>query len=77
MQADHTATLMKDGRVLVVGGIASSHTTDRVSIFNPQTNTWTEAKSLAASEGGHTAQLLDDGRVLVLAAEHLKDCPFR
>ena len=67
---------MKDGRVLVVGGgIGSCLTTERVSIFNPQTNSWTEAKSLQFSRGAHTAVLLDDGRVLVIGGwSTWKDC---
>jgi N-acetylneuraminic acid mutarotase len=65
----HTATLMKDGRVLVVGGTIRSGPgiagTERVEIFDPQTNSWTEARSLKGDRGSHTAQLLNDGRVLV------------
>ncbi|HSN74672.1 MAG TPA: kelch repeat-containing protein [Anaerolineae bacterium] len=57
---------MKDGRVLVVGGgIASSTTTERVDIFDPKTNVWTEAQPLKSDRASHTAALLNDGRVLV------------
>jgi N-acetylneuraminic acid mutarotase len=63
----HTATLMKDGRVLVVGGcIGSGICTQRVEIFNPYTNAWMEVKPLESDRAEHTAVLLDDGRVLVV-----------
>ena len=65
----HTATLMQDGRVLVVGGTIRSgpgiSATERVEIFDPQTNSWTEASPLEFDRSSHMAQLLDDGRVLV------------
>jgi hypothetical protein len=62
----HTATLMNDGRVLIVGGgIASGVGTGRVEIFDPRTNAWTEAMPLESNRVYHTAQLLNDGRVLV------------
>lgn len=65
----HTATLMRDGRILVVGGCITGgygSATNRVEIFNPQTNTWSEAKQLEGNRANHTAELLDDGRVLVI-----------
>ena len=63
---EHTATVMNDGRVLVVGGcIGDSLNTDRVDIFNPQTNAWTEALPLPSDRCSHTARQLNDGRVLV------------
>ena len=63
---EHTATVMNDGRVLVVGGcIGDSLNTDRIDIFNPQINAWTEASPLPSDRCSHTARLLNDGRVLV------------
>lgn len=57
---------MRSGRVLVVGGcIGDGVCTERVDIFNPQTNSWSEAMPLESHRASHSAQLLDDGRVLV------------
>jgi hypothetical protein len=76
-RAGHTATLLADGRVLVVGGyrifasILPIGYLDTAQIYTPATGVWTSAASLRPTAGGrqgraaHTATLLDDGRVLV------------
>ena len=63
---DQTATLLPDGRVLVVGGrdlafkiVASAE------LYDPATGTWTTAASPGAARFGHTATLLPSGKVLV------------
>jgi hypothetical protein len=56
----HRATLLADGRVLVIGGYLAS-----VEIYSPATNTWAPAPSMSISRHLHTAILLADGRVLV------------
>jgi len=63
----HTATLLEDGRVLVVGGQkTASGKLDTAEIFDPSTPSWSSAGSMAEKRGaGHTATLLEDGRVLV------------
>ncbi len=62
-RAFHTATLLADGRVLVVGGFGLSQTT--AALFDPASNTWSETGPLTTPRYGHTATLLADGRVLV------------
>jgi Kelch motif/Galactose oxidase, central domain len=66
-RSGHTATLLQDGRVLVVGGRGSDATTELLSVelYQPKTNRWSAAASLSLGRAGHTATLLDDGRVLV------------
>ena len=55
----HTATLLFDGRVLVVSGNTSE-------IFDPLSGTWTAtAEPPNANRSEHSATLLADGRVLV------------
>ena len=74
----HTATMMKDGRVLVIGGTISAgygSGTERVEIFDPNTNSWTEAAPLEYKRSSHTAQLLVDGRVLVAGGAGNNDVP--
>jgi N-acetylneuraminic acid mutarotase len=62
----HTATLMANGQVLVVGGcLIEGFCNDAVEIFEPTTNEWLEMTPLDFSLFGHTAQLLNNGRVLV------------
>ena len=58
----HSATLLADGRVLVVGGTLRSTGGE---IFDAARETWTRAGGADAAFG-HTATLLRDGRVLVL-----------
>lgn len=65
---DHTATLLADGRVLVVGGGLESETDSQASaeIFDPKTGRWSSATSMASPRQRHTATLLPDGKVLVV-----------
>jgi galactose oxidase-like protein len=60
-RANHTAILLSDGRVLVVGGGPLS-----VELYDPTTGAWTTNGSLQETRGGNTATLLPDGRVLVV-----------
>jgi N-acetylneuraminic acid mutarotase len=66
----HTATLLADGRVLVVGGIqASNDVTGAVlasaELYDPVTDTWTGAAPMPGARAKHSATLLADHRVLV------------
>lgn len=62
---EHTATLLPDGRVLVIGGRDGRNYLDAVEVFDPTSETWTSAEPLAVPRAGHTAVLLADGRLLV------------
>ena len=62
----HTATLLLNGRVLVVGGWTGSAYLSGAEIYDPATNTWTStSNSMTTSRYVHNATLLSDGRVLV------------
>jgi hypothetical protein len=67
VRLSHTATLLGDGRVLVVGG--SCNCDEGISataeVYDPTTGSWTAAGSLSAPLEGFSATLLPDGRVLV------------
>jgi hypothetical protein len=58
-RAQHTATRLTNGEVLVVGGDASAE------VYNPATGTWSPTGSMAIPRTRHSASLLTDGRVLV------------
>lgn len=68
-RAFHTATLLKDGRVFVAGGMSPSVGTALATaeIFDPAAGTFRNAAALPESRGraSHTATLLPDGRVLL------------
>ena len=65
-RAAHTATTLRSGQVLVVGGMADGGSSlASVELIDPATNTVEEIGSLAEPRVGHTATLLGDGRVLI------------
>ncbi len=66
----HTATLLADGVVLIVGGVAEHAVvgvgpTTAVEMYFPETGSWAATSDLPEPRWYHTATLLDDGRVLV------------
>ncbi|HUP68874.1 MAG TPA: kelch repeat-containing protein [Acidimicrobiales bacterium] len=67
--AGHTASLLPDGRVLVVGGCTdkrcSSGPAPSTYIYDPESNSWTAGPTMAYSRGKHTATTMADGKVLV------------
>ncbi|MEM8930052.1 MAG: kelch repeat-containing protein, partial [Acidobacteriota bacterium] len=54
-RSGHTATLLPDGRVLVVGGDAAGTCGECVELYDPDTGTWSPAASLAMPRDRHTA----------------------
>ncbi|MGZ5970745.1 MAG: kelch repeat-containing protein, partial [Polyangiales bacterium] len=65
-RVEHTATLMKDGRVLVVGGKKSNVSSATTEVFDPGTETWSAGPSMVSRRHGHSAHLFDDGKVLIV-----------
>jgi WD40 repeat protein len=68
-RTEHTATLLPDGRVLVVGGVDGAggpHTgSTSAEVWDPRTDTFSPTGSLTERRYGHAATLLPDGRVLI------------
>ena len=64
----HTATLLRDGTVLVAGG-GDNASLASAEIYDPSSNSWTVTGSMSYARSGHTATLLSDGRVLVVGGD--------
>jgi hypothetical protein len=61
----HTVGTLTDGRVITVGGRASSAVTASVEIYAPATGTWSTVAPMAAGRMAPGMAILGDGRVLV------------
>ncbi|WP_159397394.1 hypothetical protein [Sorangium cellulosum] len=80
-RAEHTATLLDDGRVLIAGGFLgenigftcnpaySTTPLGSAEVYDPATGAFLAAAPMAAARGDHTATRLADGRVLVVGGE--------
>lgn len=64
-RAGHSATVLRDGRVLVVGGAGPASTIAKAEIYDPDKNAWLPAGSLAMARTGHSADTMSDGRIIV------------
>jgi hypothetical protein len=77
-----TATLLRDGRVLVAGGCSSATDTQAcvhtatAEIYDPTSGTFTRTGSMTVERAGHTATLLRDGRVLITGGHHVSADPL-
>jgi hypothetical protein len=62
----HTATLLENGKVLIVGGDNQNGIVSQVEIFDPVTQVSSLAAALITPRTDHSATRLSDGRVLVI-----------
>jgi hypothetical protein len=75
-RVSHTATLLLDGRVLIVGGRGGTAAdldaaTSATEIYDPGKLTFTSAGNMTTARSGHTATLLPDGRVLIVGGDSI------
>ena len=62
----HTATLLRDGKILVAGGTQGvTSNSSLAEVYDPATDRWADAGSLIVPRRAHVAVLLGDGQVLV------------
>jgi hypothetical protein len=64
-RTEHTAILLQDGRVLVVGGANLGDPDASAELYDPVTGSFAKTGSLRVARHGFTATLLPDGRVLI------------
>jgi MBG domain (YGX type)/Kelch motif len=62
----HTATLLEDGKVLIVGGDNHSGIVNQVELLDPASQTSSLAAMPIVARTDHTATRLADGRVLII-----------
>jgi len=62
----HTAILLQDGCVLVVGGLDGDRSLPSGEIYDPKANKWYDTAPLEKGVFGHSLTLLPDGRVFLL-----------
>ena len=73
----HTATLLLDGGVLVVGNGGESSPSGKIAdLYDPTTGRWTRTGSMKAGRWLQTATLLPDGRVLILGGRSPRDSVY-
>jgi len=65
----HTATLLRDGRVLVAGGLDDSATLATAEIYIPATGSFSPAGTMKVARFSQTATLLPNGRVLIVGGQ--------
>ena len=62
----HTLTLLKDGKVIQVGGFSGGSSDNRVELYDSITDEWLEVPVMNKARMLHTTSLLDDGRVIAV-----------
>lgn len=76
-RSGHTATLLTDGRVLVVGGSSNrGGTLASAEVYDPDSGTFAPAGRMTVARSDHTATLLPDGRVLITGGLELGVAQF-
>ena len=65
-RASHTATLLNNGKVLIVGGFVGEESSlAGAEMFDPTTNGFLRAENMRAERSSHTATLLPNGKILI------------
>lgn len=68
-RSGHSATLLANGMVLVVGGSDNLGVLNSAELYDPAKGNFTPTGSLITARQGHTATLLADGKVLIAGGE--------
>src|SRR6266540_1795624 len=76
-RSNHSATLLKDGTVLIAGGMRqeSGSTLREAEIYDPETRSFTSVGNMTNPRASHGAARLPDGRVLIVGTSARWDYP--
>jgi hypothetical protein len=69
----HTATLLENGKVLIIGGDNQNGIVSQAEIFDPVSQNSPLAAALITPRTDHSATRLSDGRVLVIGGRDQND----
>jgi len=70
----HTASLLNNGNVLVVGGYGTCGSINFAEVYNSTTGEWTIDSRGIQERYGHTASILPDSTVLVVGGNYPSSC---
>jgi hypothetical protein len=66
-RSSHSATLLRDGRVLIAGGFSAGIVAESTAeLYDPSAGIFIPTGSMTVPRGGHDATLLQDGTVLIV-----------
>jgi WD40 repeat protein len=72
----HTASLLEDGLVLVVGGQKQRGILNFSEIYNPATGSFTLSGAMVDARKDHTATILSNGKVLITGGDDNREALF-
>lgn len=76
-RAEHGATVLRDGRLMVAGGHRGKQMLGSTEIYDPRTETWARAAPLPHPRQHFSMATLPDGRVLVAGGFEFPGAPAR
>ena len=65
-RSSHTATLLPNGKVLIVGGSSNGQALASAELYDPTTGSFSSAGAMTAARSNLTASLLVSGKVLIV-----------